>query len=57
VSRRRCNPIERETTPNYYKLFNEFSPWALRLTLDAIARAAGFRMLVMSRIRHVAIIP
>ena len=35
VCRRACNQIERKTIPNYCKLFNEFCPWDLRLTLDA----------------------
>jgi hypothetical protein len=35
VSSRARNQIERETIPNYCKLFNEFSYYALRLTFDA----------------------
>jgi len=35
VTKRARNQIERKTIPNYYKLFNEFSPYALRLTFDA----------------------
>ena len=35
VSRRTRNLIERQTIANYCKLFNEFPPYALRLTFDA----------------------
>ena len=31
VSKRGCNQIERRIIPNYYRLFNEFFPWVLRL--------------------------
>jgi hypothetical protein len=34
VSKRARNQIERQTIANYCKLFNEFLPYALRLTFD-----------------------
>src|ERR1700746_1721181 len=52
VCRRACNQIERKTIPNYCKLFNEFSRYALQLTRDA--ERAGERKLtrLRRRFRH-----
>ena len=43
VSRRVCNQIALKTTPDYWKLFNEFYPLDLRLTFAA--ERAGERKL------------
>src|SRR6516162_2729886 len=49
LSKRGCKKIERRIIRNYCRLFNEFFPWALRLTLDA--ECAGERKLARLRRR------